>query len=66
MFITKIRKFLPVQAVPVYPLAHAHCDDEHTVLAIPSVHCESNAHPMPTTAETDMGTSEVYSKKSHQ
>ena len=29
---------LPVQVVPVDPLTHAHCKDEHTVLASTPVH----------------------------
>ena len=33
-----ILKDLPVQSFPVYPVAHAHCDDEHTVFANTSVH----------------------------
>ena len=44
---------LPVQEAPVYPLTHAHCDDEQVVLASTSVQLESNVQPMPTTAETD-------------
>ena len=48
---------LPVQLVPVYPLTHVHCDDEHTVLASTSVHCEVEVQPMPTmfTAEINIG-----------
>ena len=29
---------IPVQVDPIAPLTHAHCDDEHTVLASTAVH----------------------------
>ena len=51
---------LPVQEAPEYPPTQAHCDDSQTVLASTSVHLEVNVHTMPTTAERDFGTSEVY------
>ena len=44
-------KDLPVHAVPVYPSTHAHCDDEHIVLASAAVHWVFDEHAIPTTAE---------------
>ena len=52
MFATsKEKKYLPVQVVPVYPSTHAHCDDEHIVLASAAVHWVVDEHAIPTTAE---------------
>ena len=44
-------KDLPVQVVPVYPSTHAHCDDEHIVLASAAEHWVFDEHAIPTTAE---------------
>ena len=44
-------KDLPAQVVPVYPSTHAHCDDEHIVLASAAVHWVFDEHAIPTTAE---------------
>ena len=49
-----------MQVVPVYPLSHAHCADEHVVLVNRSVQSEVDVHTKPTTAEKVKRESIVY------
>ena len=45
---------------------HAHCDDEQTVLASKSVHCEVEVHPLPITAEREKYKYDINNQLYHE